>query len=452
MPSRSLPVAVLQEMIEAVRQHGSVTAAADALGINRATADSRWQRAKIWGEANGVDLPQHGARGVKSAGVSRDSTVVTGDTCEISRVTPSRVKTLADLVRVCEIDQTEWEVERYTCNKWDMGSVPPMVGSSESGWTREDGATIITELFQIKAWLKRKVVIVAARSEICALIADAKTRIPARATRARIVSPSGNLLEPSIPDLHVGKLAWALETGWENYDTRTAEKVFEEALSVLVARTESYRPERILFPIGNDVLHADTKQGTTTAGTPLDMDSRYHKSFLLVRQMMTRAIDTLRSIAPVHVVVVPGNHDTLGAWHLGDSLECYFHSCADVTIDNAPSMRKYYQWGKVMLMLTHGNRGKLADYPMVMAAEQPKMFGETIHREAHTGDKHQLKVQEVHGVRVRISPALCPPDAWHSEHHFVGNARSAEAFVWHREEGLIGTAHYTVAAPKRKGA
>ncbi len=417
------------EALALLAQHGgNVTEAAKADGVSRTTMSSRVARAR-----NVLNQP------AQTEAAPVDSLTVSGDAATISRLTTERIKSLADLIRVCDIDTNEWEIERYVCNKWEVGA-------------KVDEKMVTTPLFQVKAWMKRKVMIVAARAEIVSLIEDAKRELPARPRVGTKAPKSGNLFEPSIPDLHVGKLAWAKETGWENYDGKIAQRIFEEALSALIHRTESFQPERILFPIGNDILHADTKAGTTTAGTPLDMDSRYHKSFSLVRRMMTQAIDSLRAIAPVHVVIVPGNHDTLSAWHLGDSLECFFHKSPDVTIDNAPSMRKYYQWGKVMLMLTHGNKGKLQDYPQVMAAEQRKMWGETIHREAHTGDKHQLRVQEYHGVRVRISPALCPPDAWHSEHLFVGNARAAEAFVFHREEGLIGMANYTVQPPKRSEA
>lgn len=375
-----------------------------------------------------------------AAAVATESFEVSGDSAELSTKVPERVQSLDDLIRVCKIDTDEWEVERFVCNKWEMGSKDA------------EGEARITPLYQIKAWLKRRVRLIAARSEIAALLADAKRQVPARSPLILKRQASGVMLEPSIPDLHVGKLAWGEETGSENYDSKIAERLFEDALSNLLQRTAAHRFERILLPVGNDLLHADTKQGTTTSGTPLDTDSRYHKSFLIARRMLTRAIDHLRSVAPVHVLVIPGNHDTLGAWHIGESLDCYFHKCKDVTIDNAPTMRKYYQFGKVMLMFTHGNKGKLSDYPLLMATEQPKMFGETIHREAHTGDKHQLRVQEHRGVKVRISPALCAADAWHSEHHFVGMARSAEAFVWHREEGLIGTAHYTVPAAKGEAA
>lgn len=36
-----------------------------------------------------------------------------GTKAEVTALVPERVRTLADLIRVCQIDTTEWEVERY---------------------------------------------------------------------------------------------------------------------------------------------------------------------------------------------------------------------------------------------------------------------------------------------------------------------------------------------------
>ena len=162
--------------------------------------------------------------------------------------------------------------------------------------------------------------------------------------------------------------------------------------------------------------------------------------------MTTRAIERLRELAPVRVIVVPGNHDRLSTWHLGHSLQCYFHNYKDVTIENDPTLRKYYQWGSVMLMFSHeaANKRLRDDYPLLMATEQPKMFGSTRFHEVHIGDIHQVRLEEQHGVRVRVLPSLCPPDEWHSSKGFVGNIPSAECFIWNKVEGLVGTATYSV--------
>lgn len=353
-----------------------------------------------------------------------------GDTWQIS-LPKTRIHTLEQLLEHAKVDLTIWTVERFIVNKWEMGSVD------------KEGEPQTTPLYQVKAWLKRNVVATAVKAEIEQLKLDAK-----RAARSypalRRPKSTGYMLELSIPDLHVGKMAWGKETGYEDYDIKLAKHCFEQALTALIERTSSYRFDQVLLVLGNDLLHTDNRQGATEAGTAVDTDGRYHKAFYETRLMVTDAIERLRGVAPVMTKMVPGNHDYLSTWHLGDSLECTFAKCKDVTIDNAPTGRKYHQFGRVMLMFAHGNKGKLADYPLVMATEQPTMFGATQHREAHTGDKHTTRVHEYHGVKVRISPALCASDSWHSENLFVGNARSAEAFVWHQDEGLVGTAVFTV--------
>jgi hypothetical protein len=95
-----------------------------------------------------------------------------------------------------------------------------------------------------------------------------------------------------------------------------------------------------------------------------------------------------------------------------------------------------------MLMFCHGDGGKRDDYALLMATEKPEMFGRTKFREAHIGHTHQTRLEEKHGVRVRVIPSLSPADDWHSENGFVGNLRSAEAYFWNKKEGLVGTAIY----------
>lgn len=328
----------------------------------------------------------------------------------------------------------------------------PKATGSGSTWAREDSAFVVEPLYQVKAWLKRKTVVCAVRDELEEMWREfARTALRFKAIK-RSRRKHGNVPELTIPDLHLGKLAWSRETGHADYDVRIAKRTFETAVAVLIERTSSFKFDKILLIVGNDMLNADNAEGTTTAGTPVTNDTRYPKTFEIARRMLTRAIEHLREIAPVRVVVVPGNHDALSSWHMGHSLWCYFHKCEDVTVDNEPTKFKYYQFGSVMLMWAHGDTGKLPDYPLLMATEQPQMFGATKFREAHTGDKHQVMLTEKHGVRVRILPSLCEPDDWHAGKTFVGNLKSAEACVWNKTDGLIGTAIYSftdLQSPKK---
>ncbi len=372
-----------------------------------------------------------------------DTLDASGDVAVATKVTAEVVRSLADLIRVCEVNTEEWDVERYIVNKWDVGAAPRAVGRSEA-WSRDSADVVVTQLYQVKAWLKRKTPLISVRMEIEELVKEAHKALPQRLALVDTRESGPYMLELAIPDLHLGKLAWKPETGYANYDIRTAERLFEKALDTLLARVASFRFERIVIPVGNDLLHSDTKQGATYMGTQLDTDSRFQKAFGVARAMLTRTIDRLRQIAPVVVPMVSGNHDTLSVWHMGDSLSCYYHDVPDVTIMNDPILRKYVQFGQVALMFTHGDKGKATDWPLLFATEQPKMFGSTTHREIHVGHLHQTRLTEKHGVRVRISPALCPVDAWHSDNQFVGQLRGAEAYVYHKTEGLVNVAHFTV--------
>ncbi len=106
--------------------------------------------------------------------------------------------------------------------------------------------------------------------------------------------------------------------------------------------------------------------------------------------------------------------------------------------------RKYFEFGKVLLGFTHGDKG--SNYPMLMATERSDAWSRTSFREIHTGHRHCDKVTEDHGVKVRILPALCPPDDWHQEHGYVENQRQAEAFIWNKDQGLVATVLYNDAA------
>ncbi len=325
------------------------------------------------------------------------------------------------VIKQLKVDTHVWELYRFRAKDLDEGE------------------------FQISAFFRKRKHII----EILDEIADLKD-LAAKGLKRKILKierpegVSGNLLEINISDHHFGKLAWPKETGHEPYDVQIAQAMFMRALNTLIERSSGYKFDRILFVIGNDLLNSDNAENTTTKGTVVTTDIRYHKTYRTVRFTLCEAIEKLKKIAPVTVMVVPGNHDQLAAWHMGDSLECWYRSDPDVTVENDPRYRKYFQFGKVALGFTHGDKG--SDYPMLMASEEPKMWAETQFREIHTGHRHCDKVTEDHGVKVRILPALCPPDDWHAENGYVENQRQAEAFIWNKDQGLIATVLYNDAA------
>lgn len=352
------------------------------------------------------------------------------------------IASLDDLVKAYNIDLSVWEVVSFSVSRYESFHGSQAVGESQN-WSREDDEWTVQPLNAIKAQFRKRVEVDFAKKEIESL--KEQMRLSAKPVKSipHFDKPTGNVLELCLPDAHFGKVAWSQQTGYEDYDIDIAQKIYERAVGSILARVEPYKFDRILFVVGNDVCHTDNESGSTFSGTQVDGDPRYYRTFKIVREVMVDVISRLRLIAPVDVIIVAGNHDKSTSFHLGDSLECYFHGYEDVSVDNAPKSRKYYKWGKVMLAFAHGDHVKRDKFAKLIASEQPKMWGDTVFRELHSGDKHQSRVEEEFGFRFRILPSLSGTDAWHSENGFVGNLRQAEAFVWNNEEGLLGTAIYT---------
>jgi len=277
------------------------------------------------------------------------------------------------------------------------------------------------------------------RAEIEELKAEAK--IERKFKAAKPAKASGLLLEVCIADAHFGKLCYPKETDGPPFDATIAQAMFMRALETLLERAKNYSFERILFPLGNDLLHSNGMNNATAGGTPLDCDGRYQKVFTLVRKTMVEAIERLRELAPVDCPVIAGNHDRT-IWTLADSVDSWFRGQSDVNVDNAPTLRKAYSWGTCGFLLTHGDTGKAVDYPLVFATEFPEIFSNATWREVQQGHFHRTALDEIHGVKIRTLPSLTPADFWHYEHMFTGNMRNAEAYVFSKTEGQIASFTY----------
>ena len=355
-----------------------------------------------------------------------------------------RIATLDQLLAHAQVDLLLWKVTRCVVNKWEVGA-------------KDDKGKIVTEpLFQVKAWLEPRTKERAIELAIDDVIADMRKHAPryTRFTYPKVDKKrtDGHLCVYAIPDLHIGKLCHKDETG-SNYDSKIAARMFMAAVDELAQRTRGFTLDRILFIAGNDFFNVDNEAQTTTGGTPQDEDGRWQKTFASGRKLLVEAIDKLSVLAPVDVVVVRGNHDSNRVWYLGEVLQAWYQKNPQVTVFNEPSFRKYYEYGRVLLGLTHGDKEKMRDLPLIMATERPEAWARAEHREYMLGHYHCRKqheigsIDEFRGVKVRRLSSLTAPDAWHKS---VGleSARSAEAFIFHPQDGCVGTFAYNLTAAR----
>jgi hypothetical protein len=358
------------------------------------------------------------------------------------------VRSLDEAIQAAKVDEKVWEITEWKVRKWDVTARIATEQISETRWERTLGTN---ELWYVSLTLKRRrpLDLVVQKEEMLAQLKAAAPSYPAIVHRAKPRGP--HMLEVGLFDVHFGKLAWGEETG-DNCDIKIIERAIEYAVDDLIARAAAFNFDQVLLPLGNDLIHVDTPQNTTTLGTRQDVDSRIKKIIRRCREIMVRQVLKLVNLAPVVVRVVPGNHDGLVTWTLGEALECWFHNASAVTIDNGPKVRKYHLYGKNLLGFTHGSDEKINDLPGIMAIEVPKLWSQASFRQWHIGHLHKAKEHRFlsmdgsTGVITRTLPSLSGTDAWHYQNGYVGNAKAAQAFVWHAANGCV--AEFTCHIPQ----
>jgi hypothetical protein len=355
-------------------------------------------------------------------------------TSEVSK----RIVTEHDLLKTHDISLDDWEIEKKVINTWESSS------------KNAKGETVVTPMFQVKVWLRSKQETKTLETIRKDFLEDIKTFSPKvpKINYPSHISPY--LLELNIFDLHLGKIAWEPETN-SSYNLDIAIELFNNSIDEFIRDTSNYPIGKILLPIGNDFFNSDRSYpfNSTTKGTPQEEDARWQHTFRTGRKLLVDNIIKLSQIAPVDVLMVPGNHDFERNFYLGDSLEGWFNNNPNVNIDNSPNPRKYYKYNNILLGFTHGDGEKVTDLPLIMAQENPTSWGDTRFREFHLGHIHhkkEIKYQstaEYQGVKIRYMSSLSGNDAWHHKKGYIGATRSAEAYLWDSNKGLKSTFLYT---------
>lgn len=330
-----------------------------------------------------------------------------------------------ELVQRYNLDLDLWEVVRFSTRSWN---------------TQHKG-NVLT-MYYSRADLKPRVNI----KNFAKVVERLSKKIPAIASkpvRASAKSLEGeNLLLINISDIHVGKYF----PGQDGYDIQTAVDLYLKAVATFVERASSGQPiHRIVHVIGNDMLHVDHRTESAN-GTPQDTDGMWWEAIEPTIEMVVQATEKMRELAPVDVVVVPGNHDEEKAIMLGHVIKATYRNSEDVQVILSHDLAVYYTWGSVLLGFTHGNSIKYSRLPMIMA-EHPD-WSRTKFREWHIGHVHHEKdISFVSSdgesqVMIHVHPSLSRPDYWHRKKGFVTSIQSAVAFVYNKKEGNISSYRY----------
>lgn len=346
----------------------------------------------------------------------------------------SEITNVEGALRAAGVDADAWRVDHYQINQFKKGSKGP------------DGRVVPCLTHQIKAWLIRRSgwSVKEFRGK---LLRDFKAAAPRYSRPKPSVGADGMLGVLGLFDAHFGQLSWPEETGCD-VTVASTKRRYCAAFGDLLAKCEPYRIGKLLYILGNDFLHVDTSQNTTSKGTPQDADGRWQLAFLCGMRCAIELIDAARQIAPVDVLVVPGNHEQEKIFCMGEVLSARYHKAADVRVTNSPNPWQYYRYGTNLLGFTHGHgltEGKRLQLPARMAQDQPELWAETTCREWFLGHTHreretvttQRRSDTINRVLVRELPALTGIDAWHNQQGFAANPQ-AELHLYDKQQGRFG--------------
>lgn len=378
MPTPPLSDELCRQAIEAVARCGSITLAAQEMGIPRATLQSRLRtahnRPELVREAREGFAPGHFDDGVAPGYL-------------MGKVTVHRDK-------YGEIRQT-----------WERQS--------------PDAEQTLRALREI----------------VGAMADDLPRAVPVPLSpKAQFLAHLCNLL--TFTDYHLGCLAWKDEGG-ADWDVKIAEETLLGANGALISQAP--RAHTLVINIQGDFLHTDGKLPLTPAHKHvLDADSRYPKirkaAIRLIRQLVQRGLETH---AHVHLIVAEGNHDEEGSGWLADLFSVLYEAEPRVTVDDSPLPFYVFEWGRTMLGVHHGHKVKNEQLPLLYAAQFPEVWGRTTKREIHCGHRHHRDEKEYNGVTVIQHPTLAARDAYAARGGWIAE-RAAQLITYHKEYGQVG--------------
>lgn len=258
-------------------------------------------------------------------------------------------------------------------------------------------------------------------------------------SREHKIEPHALVIDPA--DIHIGKLCTSFETGID-YNSQIAVQRVKDGVNGLLQKSIGYPIDKIIFIIGNDILHTDTPKRTTTNGTSQDTDGMWYDNFLMAKNLYIDIILTLMSVSDVEVIYNPSNHDYTNGFFLAQLIQAYFHKSENITFQVDISHRKYTLYGNSLIGTTHGDGAKQADLGSLMSVEAKKMWVDSEFRYFYIHHLHHKVAKDYINVTVETLRSPSTADSWHHRNGYI-NQPAIEGYLHSKCKGQIARfTHY----------
>jgi len=350
---------------------------------------------------------------------------------EYSFKTKNRIVTKEDLIKACDIDLSAWDIERWICNKWEVGMKPPAIGGSKKGWKRKNGDIIISPLFQVKLWLKPKItkkqnnMLEAIKSIADKLVTGKIKKIPQ-------TTVAGNkAIKATLSDMHVG--LDPNPNGRAIFNYVYGEKQFNDNLdkvfnSIIKERNTHGKFEILIIDDLGDSL--DGWNGMTTrGGHKLEQNMDNVKQFKVYVTGKLRFIENCIQADIANKILVRNvsdcNHSGDFGYVANAAIEMLLNRAYDKSTVDFYILNKFvehFTYGDHAFILTHGKDAKymFKGLPLVLNDQTIKFFNDYIDHykinskyiSVEKGDLHQISFQRTKKFTYRNYMSFAPPSSW----------------------------------------
>lgn len=295
------------------------------------------------------------------------------------------------------------KVHGYDPDKWEI------VNAKQTIWNQSSGQKGIVDLYSSKITVCPRKDFNWNKDNIEKLFNSLSRNMEIPERNYKKSDKERDLLFIPLADIHFGLMS-TLELTGEEYNVRIAKKRVHYVINKILDRIHPFSVQKIVFLIGNDGINADNLNGTTANGTPQDNQLNWFDTIRQFTELMIEVLNQLEGVAPVDAYFVPSNHDLHSMFGVCETLKAYYRDDPCITICGEATQRKYFQFGNNMIGFSHDEKEK--NVAKIMAAEQPKMWGETRFKYFMISHLHHEIVNDDYGVDIRRLPTISGRSYW----------------------------------------
>lgn len=351
-----------------------------------------------------------------------------GDSAEYSFKTNKVIKSLDELVEACDIDLKLWQIERWVCNKWEVGA-------------KDSNNTIqVTPLFQVKVWLKP---IHKQQNEIIDLIKGIieNTKKSVIKFPNQVKLKEKRALKVTLSDIHLGLDPFIEGKSIFNYvyNETIFNKNLDKVYTSILNQFSIYGKFDVLMiddlGDGLDGWNAQTTRG----GHGLDQNMSNTESFKYYVTGKLRFIEMLIKAGVANRIEIKSvtncNHSGSFGYIANYAIKLILsrsYSEKDVKCYLLEKFMEHFEYGDHCFILTHGKDTKymFKGLPLDLNDKAIKFINDYIdHYEIKSkyitvvkGDLHQLGYKRTKKFDYRNYMSFAPPSVW--QQHNFGDAYS----------------------------